>query len=157
MPGIRIESDDLTRTEVIDLLNTHTSQMAQGSPADSVHALSVDELRQPGVSFFSAWIEEQLAGCIGMQELDRTHAEVKSTHTAAAFRGQGVAAGMLEHLIDVAIDRGYRRLSLETGSAEQFLPARQLYERFGFSYCAPFANYVEDPYSVFMTRELQAR
>lgn len=154
---IVIVPDDLTGQPIIDLLHTHAAHMAEGSPPESVHTLSIDDLRKPGIAFYSAWINDELAGCIGMQELTANHAEIKSTHTVAAFRGHGVAVAMLDHLITTAVERGYSRLSLETGTDEQFLAARKLYERFEFVTCPPFGDYVEDPYSVFMTRELMER
>jgi putative acetyltransferase len=95
-------------------------------------------------------------GCGALKTLDATHGEIKSMHTAAVSRGKGIGARMLTHIIDDARRRGLTRLSLETGSMAAFAPARGLYERFGFIYCAPFADYVPDPNSVFMTRELAA-
>lgn len=74
--------------------------------------------------------------------------------TAAPFLRQGVASTVLRHLIAEASSAGYRRLSLETGSMTYFEPARRLYQKFGFVECRPFASYIEDPNSVFMTMEL---
>lgn len=130
--------------------------MALHSPAESVHALDLDALRAPGMSFWTVWQASQLAGCGALKELDATHGELKSMCTATSHRRKGVAAALLEHLLGVAAERGYRRVSLETGSVEAFAPARALYARFGFRPCAPFAGYVEDPYSVFMSLELSA-
>jgi putative acetyltransferase len=100
------------------------------------------------------WQDGVLLGCGAIKQLDATHAEIKSMRTSLHHRRKGVAARMLQHLLDEAGRRGYRRLSLETGSPAAFAPARELYARFGFVPCGPFADYVEDPYSVFMTREL---
>ena len=97
---------------------------------------------------------EFLAGCGALKELDAQHAEVKSMRTATGFLRRGVARQLLQHILDVASERGYQRLSLETGSMVGFKPARELYAAFGFDYCAPFADYVEDPNSVFMTKQL---
>ncbi|XID96170.1 GNAT family N-acetyltransferase [Paenibacillaceae bacterium WGS1546] len=112
-------------------------------------------MRRPDVTFWTAWEDDELLGCGALKELDGEHGEVKSMRTAAAHLRKGVARRMLQHIVDEAKRRGYRRLSLETGSMESFLPARSLYESFGFRYCAPFATYKEDPYSAFMTKELE--
>ena len=93
-------------------------------------------------------------GCGALKHLSATHGELKSMHTLDSYRGQGLGAKMLEHTIAEARQRGYQRLSLETGSMDGFIPSRKLYRRFGFEVCAPFGTYVEDPYSVFMTRAL---
>jgi putative acetyltransferase len=123
------------------------------SPPESVHALDIEGLRRPEITFWTAWEGGELLGCGALKELDARHAEIKSMRTAARHLRKGVAAKLLTHIIEEARRRGYRRLSLETGSAEAFEPARRLYAGFGFTYCGPFADYVEDPFSVFMTRE----
>ena len=151
-----IRADDLSGPGIVRLLQEHLSSMARHSPPESVHALDVEALRAPEVSFWTVWQASQLAGCGALKELDATHGELKSMCTAAAHRRKGVAAALLAHLLGVAAERGYRRVSLETGSVEAFAPARALYARFGFRPCAPFADYVEDPYSVFMSLELSA-
>lgn len=154
--GLRIIADDVTSVQVVTLLQTHQAQMAAGSPPESVHTLDLDELRASDVAFFSAWIGDDLVGCGGIKTLDPTHAEIKSMHTTVAARGRGIGEQLLAHLISHARDAGLQRLSLETGSAEQFAPARRLYSRSGFSECEPFAPYIEDPHSVFMTLALGA-
>lgn len=151
---MRIVEDDLCGLEIQALLREHFADMHTHSPADSCHVLELDELRGPRITVWSAWIDDTLAGCGALQELDVTHGEIKSMRTADAFLRRGVAASVLEHLLGAARARGYRRLSLETGAPEHFLPARRLYERYGFAECPPFADYVPDPFSVFMTREL---
>ena len=132
----------------------HLASMAAISPPESCHALDASELEQPDVTFWSAWEGERLAGCGALKELDPCHGEIKSMRTSARFLRQGVAARVLETILEAARDRGYRRLSLETGSMDEFAPACRLYERYGFTYCSPFADYVLDPNSVFMTLEL---
>src|SRR5262249_17476257 len=122
------------------------------SPPESVHALDLDALRRPEITFWTAWLGADLAGCAALKQLDRAHAEVKSMRTSRAHLRQGVASRLLRHVLAEAQRRGYRQLSLETGSQTHFAPARQLYASFGFEPCAPFADYVEDPNSVFMTR-----
>jgi putative acetyltransferase len=152
--AIEIRVDDVRGAEVIALLAEHLRCMLLASPPESCHALQVDELRQPDVTFWSAWAGSRLAGCGALKELDPAHGEIKSMRTSYAFQRCGVASTMLRHLMDEARRRGYRRLSLETGSMAYFEPARQLYSRFGFACCSPFNGYTDDPNSVFMTREL---
>lgn len=150
-----IRLDDLRGPEVATLLQEHLQDMALHSPPESIHALDLDRLRQPKITFWTVRQNGELLGCGAIRELDATHAEIKSMRTSRHHRRKGVAAVMLQHILDEALRRGYRRLSLETGSAGAFEPARQLYARFGFRRCGPFAEYLDDPYSVFMTRELQ--
>jgi len=149
-----LREDDLTGPEVIALLEQHLVEMHSHTPAESVHALDVERLRAPGVTFWSAWSDGRLAGCGALKELDPAHGEIKSMRTADAFRGRGVGRVVLGHLIDVARVRGYTRLSLETGSNPPFGSARRLYERHGFAYVPPFGDYAPDPWSVFMSLAL---
>jgi putative acetyltransferase len=151
---MRIELDDLTRAQVHALLREHLDDMTATSPPESVHALDLDGLLQPDVTFWSAWDGPELLGCAALKQLSATHGEIKSMRTAAAARGRGVASRLLEHLIAEAVRRAYRRLSLETGSQPFFAPARRLYTRYGFTVCPPFAGYRPDPNSTFMTRPL---
>lgn len=153
---MRIETDDLSRPQVIELLAEHLRDMRELSPAESVHALDVDGLRAPGIAFWTVWEEGALLGCGALKELTATHGEVKSMRTPADRRRRGVGRAMLSHIVSVARGRGYRRLSLETGSHPAFLPAQALYESFGFRPCGPFADYGEDPHSVYMTLDLGA-
>jgi len=149
-----IRPDDLTGSAVIDLLREHLQGVAQHSPPESIHALDVEALRQPGISFWTAWQDGELLGCGALKRLDAQHAEIKSMRTASRHLRKGVAAALLRHILDEARRRGYRRLSLETGSAAAFAPAHRLYASFGFASCGPFADYLADPYSVFMSRAL---
>jgi putative acetyltransferase len=151
---MEIRVDDLNSAEIIELLHEHLRCMARVSPPESRHALNLDGLRKPDITFWSIWSGSDLAGCGAMKELNEGHAEIKSMRTAYAYRRKGVASQMLRHIIEEAKRRGCRRLSLETGSMEYFEPARRFYAGFGFKYCGPFANYIEDPNSVFMTKEL---
>ena len=151
---IAIREDDPCRPEVADLLTTHLDTMALHSPPESVHALDLTGLKEPDVTFWAAWNGPDLLGCGALKELDGRHGEIKSMHTAEAFRGKGVGARIPKHMLAEARRRSYHRLSLETGSMEAFAPARALYARYGFGYCDPFADYREDPHSVFMTIEL---
>jgi putative acetyltransferase len=149
-----IRIDDLRRPEVIRLLDDHLCSLRAVSPPESCHALDLDGLRKPDVVFWTIWIGDELAGCGALKELDSKHGEIKSMRTVDAYRRKGVARRVLQHIIEEAGRRGYRQLSLETGSMEFFEPARQLYSSFGFTFCRPFADYVDDPNSVFMTKEI---
>lgn len=147
---MHIKPDDLRGAQIIELLQAHRASMFAHSPPESVHALDLDGLRKPEITFWSAWEADELLGCGALKELDATQAEIKSMRTVASQLRKGVAASMLQHIVQVARDRGYQQLLLETGTAAAFLPARTLYDRHGFTYCGPFADYVEDPFSVFM-------
>ena len=149
-----IRVDDLTGPEIRALLEEHLRNMYELSPPESVHALDLAALRKPEITFWTAWSDGELLGCGALKALDGTHGEIKSMRTAINKRRLGVGRGMLEHIIAEAGVRAYARLSLETGSMEAFAPARRLYERYGFTYCGPFADYIEDPNSAFMTRAL---
>ncbi|MFI6777861.1 GNAT family N-acetyltransferase [Nocardia sp. NPDC050412] len=152
--ALRIVLDDLSGPEVAALLTQHLAEMYDNSPEDSVHALDLNALRGPNVTFWSAWEDDELAGCGALKQLDATHGEIKSMRTATDRTGRGIASALLNHLIAEARARDYQRLSLETGACDYFAPAQRLYARHGFEICAPFADYVEDPHSVFMTRIL---
>jgi putative acetyltransferase len=151
---MEIRADDLTTEEIAQLVQEHLNSVALHSPPESVHALGLEALRRPEITFWSVWQESALMGCGALKELDTLHGEIKSMRTASAHLRKGVATTLLRHILEEARRRSYRRLSLETGSMDAFAPARSLYARFGFRQCAPFADYVEDAYSVFMTREL---
>jgi putative acetyltransferase len=152
---MRIAIDDLRHAAVQELIREHLASMHTNSPPESVHALGLDKLRAPDVTFWCAWDGEQLLGCGALKELDARHGEIKSMRTPDALRRRGAGRAILMHIIGVARQRGYARLSLETGSMDAFIPARKLYESFGFTYCGPFADYKEDPYSSFMVLELK--
>lgn len=151
---MEIRLDNLRGPEIIRLLDEHLHSMTLHSPPESVHALDLEALRQPDVSFWSVWEDSELLGCGAIKELDARHGEIKSMRTAAGHLRKGVAATLMQHILRVARQRSYQRLSLETGSAAAFAPARSMYARFGFVPCEPFADYVPDPHSVFMTRTL---
>ena len=151
---MRIIEDDLTRAEVAALLEEHLGGMYEQAPPESTHAMDLQRLREPDVTFWTAWEGDELLGCGALQELDASHGEIKSMRTAEAHLGKGVASAILEHLMTEAGNRSYTRLSLETGSGRAFEPSHALYKKFGFEFCTPFGDYVEDPFSCFMTREL---
>jgi putative acetyltransferase len=147
-----IKIDDLCGGAIARFLEEHLNDMRAVSPPESVHALDLERLREPAITFWTMWDEGQLVGCIALKELDATHGEIKSMRVSAHCRNQGLAKKLLHHLIDEAARRGYRRLSLETGSMPFFEPARRLYMNAGFESCAPFGDYIEDPNSVFLSR-----
>ncbi|WP_299257444.1 GNAT family N-acetyltransferase [uncultured Kushneria sp.] len=151
---MRIIQDDLSSDATIALIREHVTDLAGHSPEESCHALDIDALRAPGVTFWSAWEGNTIAGCGALKALDETHGEIKSMRTAETHLRRGVAAKLLDHIIREAQSRGFKRLSLETGTPPVFAPARSLYARFGFETCPPFGDYQEDPYSVFMTKSL---
>ncbi|QYR20929.1 GNAT family N-acetyltransferase [Paenibacillus sp. sptzw28] len=151
---MEIKLDDLNGSEVAALIGEHLQSMTLHSPPESIHALNLEKLKKPEITFWSAWEQDELLGCGALKELDGRHGEVKSMRTSSSHLRKGVAKRILEHIIEEAKRRGYQRLSLETGSMAAFDPARRLYASFGFQYCKPFAEYIEDPNSVFMTKEL---
>jgi putative acetyltransferase len=151
-----ISIDDPRADDVRELLERHLAFANEHSPPEDVHALDIDGLLDPAVSFFSFRLNAQLLGVGALKRLDRHHAELKSMHTAEAARRRGIGQAMVDHLIGVARDRGFRRVSLETGTMHAFAPARSLYATSGFVPCGPFGEYRESPNSTFMTRLLEA-
>lgn len=149
---MKIIKDDLTGPEIKALLQEHLDDMYATSPPESVHALDVDALRRPEITFWSAWLESDLVGCIALKSLEPGHGEIKSMRTANIARGKGVAKTLLQHLVEQARSSGLHKLSLETGTEAFFAPARNLYLGYGFKECAPFSDYRLDPNSVFMTK-----
>ena len=151
---MRIILDDLRGPEIRVLLQEHLDSMHAHSPPESVHALDLDALRQPDISFWTVWEGTDLLGCGALKHLNPQHAELKSMRTATAHLRQGVARAMLDHILTVACKQGFKRLSLETGTAAAFAPAYRLYASAEFVECGPFAGYTLDPHSVFMTKVL---
>ncbi len=151
---MKIKIDDLIGGEVISLLKEHLADMYATSPAESVHALDVDALKDPAITFYSCWRNGELLGCAALRELDTNHVELKSMRTTTNARNLGVASTLLQHLLTVATERNYKKISLETGSMEFFKPARTLYKKFGFEYCGLFGDYQLDKNSRFMMRNI---
>jgi putative acetyltransferase len=145
-----IRVDDLTGPQIRALLEEHLRNMYEVSPPESVHALDLSALRKPDITFWTAWSDGELQGCGALKELDRTHGEIKSMRTTMTRRRSGVGRAMLEHIIAAARARAYARLSLGDRLDGGVRAGAALYERFGFTYCAPFAGYVEDPNSAFI-------
>ena len=150
--AITIRIDDLKGRAIADLLQGHVASAFESSPESAVHALDIDGLRQPDITLWTAWQDRTLAGCAALRQLSTSHGEIKSMRTANSHLRQGVATKLLHHLIAVAKDRGYMRLSLETGNTRDFAAARALYAQFGFALCPPFGSYVDDGFSICMTR-----
>ena len=151
---LTIKIDDLAGEDVAEFLRGHLSEMALHSPPESIHALDLEALRKPDITFWSVWEGDVLVGCGALKMLDEMHGEIKSMRTSPVHRGRGIGRQMLQHILVEAESRGIRRLSLETGSMVAFEPARRLYSSVGFNFCGPFADYKLDPHSVFMTKEL---
>ncbi|MDL4817662.1 GNAT family N-acetyltransferase [Actinomadura opuntiae] len=151
---MRIVVDDLSGPEIAAFLDEHVREMRSITPLESKHALDLDGLRGPDVTFWSVTDGGVVVGCGAIKRLDAEHAELKSMRTSTARKRSGVASRLLGHIIGEAERMGFKRISLETGSDDFFLPARRLYEKFGFEYCEPFADYRPDPNSVFMSRSL---
>jgi putative acetyltransferase len=154
VPHIEIRRDDLSGAEVHTLIRSHLDGMHETSPPESVHALDLEDLRHPSITFWSAWVDGQLAGIAALKAIDAERGELKSMRVDDRHRGSGVGRALLRHIIAEARRRGMSSLWLETGSSEDFVPAQRLYESEGFRRCGPFEEYAEDPFSVFMTREL---
>lgn len=154
MDRVTIIEDDLSGEAIRQLVALHLSGMHANSPACKVHALPVEKLRQPGVTFYSAWVGEALAGMGAIRELDPAHGELKSMRVASDWLGKKIGEAMLLHLLSTAKQRGYTRVSLETGQGPAFSPALGLYRKHGFVNCEAFADYVLDDFSQCLTLTL---
>ena len=157
MSEIEIRAEDPRRPDVRTVLETHLAFARSVTPICDVHALDVDRLLDPAITLYSARRGGAVLGVGALRELDPAHGEIKSMHTTAPARGQGVGRAILNHLRHVAAERGYRRVSLETGTMEAFAPARALYASAGFEPCGPFGEYTENPNSACMTFTVQSR
>jgi putative acetyltransferase len=146
--------DDLSGEPTRKLIARHLAGLRACSPPESFHALDIDRLRSPDVTFWTVWVGDEIAGCGALKQLDACRGEIKSMRVADEFLGRGVGRAILQHLMAQAKARGMTSLWLETGSVEVFTPALRLYESAGFVRCGPFDAYVEDPFSVFMTRPI---
>ena len=146
--------DDLYGEPTRKLIERHLRGMYESSPAESVHAFTVDKLRHPSVRFWSAWVGDQIAGCGALKQLNSARGEIKSMRVADEFLGRGLGRAILHHLLAEARSTGLSTLWLETGSTDPFVPAIKLYESEGFVRCGPFEDYIDDPFSIFMTLKL---
>lgn len=146
--------DDLSSAQTQALVKRHLAGMHENSPPESVHAFDIDKLRQPGVTFWTGWLDDDIVVMGALKRLDAENGEIKSMRVADAFLGRGVGRAMLEHIMEEARNAGMKTLWLETGSTEAFVPATTLYERAGFRFCGPFGDYKDDPFSRFMVLAL---
>ncbi|KIL51193.1 GNAT family N-acetyltransferase [Jeotgalibacillus campisalis] len=151
---MEIRLDDLSGKKIQKLIREHLNNMLEHSPPESKHALDIEALKNPDITFWSVWEEDELLGCGALKELDAQHGEIKSMRTSTAHLRKGAARKLLTFIIEESRHRGYKRISLETGSMQAFEPARRLYLSFGFTFCAPFNGYKEDRNSLFMTKEV---
>jgi putative acetyltransferase len=151
---VEIAADDPNAEDVRELLRRHLEFATATTPPEDIHALGVDQLTGPAVMFYSYRHDGELLAVGALKQLDGRHAELKSMHTAAAARGRGIGRAMVEHLIGVARDHGFGRVSLETGSSQAFAPARSLYTQAGFTPCGPFGDYLPGRGNTFMTLAL---
>ena len=149
-----ISIDDLSGPEIAALLRRHLDLMFEITPAGSVYALDLDRLRVPEITFWSGRLDGQLVACVALKEFGEKQGEIKSMHTMKELRGQGIARGLVAHLIGQAKERGLKTLWLETGKTPPFVPAQKLYESFGFKTCGPFGDYALDQHSLYMTVDL---
>jgi putative acetyltransferase len=153
---LRIAEGGLSDPRVIGLLRTHLTRARAETAPGSAHALDLSGLQSPDIRFWTIWEAETLLGAGALKRLSPDHGEVKSMYTAEQARGRGVGSAMLRHIIEIARASGMARVSLETGTWDYFQPARELYKKHGFRECAPFADYVLDPNSVFFSLDLRA-
>ena len=152
--SMHIRVDDLQGTAIQQLLQVHLDAMHSYSPPKSVHALDLEALRHPSITFWTAWEGDELMGCGALKKLSAVHAELKSMRTVEAHMRKGVAVAILRHIELAAIAMGIQRISLETGMPAPFVAAQKLYAREGYVESGPFADYVLDPFSMFMTKVL---
>ena len=152
---MRIIPGDFNEPRVVDLVFSHLTRARAETAKSSAHALDLTGLQSPDISFWTIWDDEKLLGIGALKRLSADHGEVKSMHTVESARRKGAGRAMLNHIIATARASGMSRLSLETGSWEYFRPARAHYRSHGFLECPPFADYVLDPNSVFMSLDLQ--
>ena len=158
MPGrshLEIATEDPRSPDVEAMLATHLAFARGNTPPEDAHALELDGLLEPSLTFVAARRDGRLMAIGALRELSAGHGELKSMHTAEDARGQGIGRAMLAHLLDLARRRGYSRVSLETGSHPDFLPARAMYEKAGFATTGPFGDYGESPHSTYMTLALR--
>lgn len=151
---MRIEVDDVSRPQVLALIEEHLRRMFEISPPGNVFAFDAAKLRSPGLAFWTAWDGEVLLGCVALNELSPEAGEIKSMRTPSHLRRTGAGRALLLHIIQVARSRGYRMLFLETGRHQAFLPAHTLYRSVGFEPCEAFGSYSPSDVSVFMSLSL---
>lgn len=149
-----IAKDDLSDGAIVELLDSHLQEMQKYSPAESIHALDSQKLKDPSITFWAARVDGVLAGCGALKALTPSTGEIKSMKTNAAYLRNGIARGILEQIILEAKERSYSDLFLETGSNDAFTPAIEMYKQSGFVECGPFGDYQLDPFSVFYAKTM---
>ena len=145
---------NFNNSEVNDLLKKHFIELRSVSPAGSTHVLDIDGLKDPSIKFWSLWENNELIGCGALKFLEKNHGEFKSIRVADQFRKRGIGERIINHLIEEAKKLKISKLSIETGAGDFFLPARNLFSKFGFKSCPPFAHYKDDPNSCYYTLDL---
>ena len=140
--------------EVNDLLNRHFIELRSVSPEGSVHVLDIPGLKISSIKFWSLWKNEQLIGCGALKFLGENHGEFKSIRISDKFRKNGLGIKIITHLINEAKKLNVKRISVETGSGDFFVPARKLFKKCGFEPCKPFAHYKEDPNSCYFSLDI---
>jgi putative acetyltransferase len=154
--SVRVRTDDLSSPEVRALVAEHLAGMHGNTPPGHVNALAIEGLRQPGVTFLTAWLGSDLCGCGALKVLDSTSGEVKSMRTRSQFLRMGVGQAVLDEIVRLAEERNCSRLYLETGTGPAFAAAHTLYLRNGFAWCGAFGSYVGTDFNVFMVKSLGA-
>ena len=140
--------------QVNEMLKKHFIELRSVSPADSCHVLDIEGLKNSSIKFWSLWENEQLIGCGALKFLEESHGELKSIRVAEPFKNKGYGKKVIQHLILEAKKLNIKKLSLETGAGDFFLPARKLFKKIGFKNCSPFAHYKSDPNSCYMSLDL---
>ena len=138
--------------EVNELLTKHFVELRAASPEGSAHVLDIPGLKVSSIKFWSLWDDEKLIGCGALKFLDKEHGEFKSIRIHDNFRNKGYGIYVINHLIYEAKKLNIKKLSIETGAGDFFLPARKLFKKCEFEECQPFAHYEEDVNSVYLTK-----
>ena len=154
LAGWTIHEGELDQEDVRALLSQHFAEMRAGSPPEACHVLPIDGLKAPGIRVFTIREDGMLLGCGALKRLEPGHGEIKSIRTVDEALGRGVGKALLDHIVAAARTERMSRLSLETGSTEQFAAANHLYEKEGFERCGPFGGYADTPFTRFFTREI---
>ena len=152
--NLKIKEDDLTHPDVVELIRIHLQGMLDNSPPGTCFALDVDKLKEPGVTFWTAWDKDTVLGCVAMKELGPKWGEIKSMRAHPNAVGQGIGRALLDHIILMAKQRGYTKVSLETGTEPGFYPSIELYARNGFELGPVYADYIESPFNIYMHKQI---
>ncbi len=151
---MEIKIGNIESIELRQLLEEHHEDMLKHSPKKSVHALDLSSFVSADITFWTLYINDELAGCAALKKLNEKHAELKSMRTSPHYLRKGVASTLLTHVLKMAKEQCFEKISLETGTMKVFAPAQKLYLAFGFEVCEPFSDYKEDSYSMFLTKTI---